>query len=70
MYDPYTVASLAEKLGVSRAALYRILRKGAGPPTFRVGRRILIDREALHAWISGGGDVRREADESTSRRQQ
>lgn len=57
MHPPFTVVALARRLGMSPGALYRALRNGSGPPFFRVGRRILIDRQALEDWIARGGNA-------------
>ena len=44
-----TVEQAAQSLGISRPTMLELTRK-AGFPCFRVGRRILIPRQALIAW--------------------
>jgi excisionase family DNA binding protein len=45
-----TPAEAAEMLGISRAALYRVMR-GADFPLIRVGRSPRIPIAALHRWV-------------------
>lgn len=49
-----TVAETAELLRVEPHSVYRYLKQN-GLPYSRVGRRYLIDREALRRWISENG---------------
>lgn len=49
-----TVEELASYLHVSRVTAY-LLSGREGFPSFRVGRRILIDVRGLDAWIASGG---------------
>lgn len=44
-----TVEQAAQSLGISRPTMLELTHK-AGFPCFRVGRRILIPRQALIAW--------------------
>ena len=41
---------LAELFGVSRASAYELMRK-RNFPSFRIGKRILVSRENLIAWV-------------------
>lgn len=41
---------LAELFGVSRASAYELMREW-NFPSFRIGKRILVSRENLIAWI-------------------
>ena len=41
---------LAELFGVSRASAYELMREG-NFPSFRIGKRILVSRENLIAWV-------------------
>jgi antitoxin (DNA-binding transcriptional repressor) of toxin-antitoxin stability system len=49
---PYTTAELAEKLGVSVAALARRRKAGKGPPHHAIARRVLYDRREVDAWMA------------------
>ena len=48
---------LAKKLGISRAGAYQLLHR-ADFPTLKIGKRLLVPRDKLDAWIDGqtGGD--------------
>lgn len=41
---------LAELFGVSRASAYELMRE-RNFPSFRIGKRILVSRENLIAWV-------------------
>ena len=41
---------LAELFGVSRASAYELMRE-RDFPSFRIGKRILVSRENLIAWV-------------------
>ncbi len=69
-----TVAETAELLGISRWLVQQAVRNGS-LPSRRVGRRILIPRIRLDAWLAGQDGVPEPAglseqadDGSTSRR--
>lgn len=47
-----TVAETAELLGISRWLVQQAVREGA-LPSLRLGRRILIPRARLQAWLEG-----------------
>ncbi len=49
-----SVAETAELLGISRWLVQQAVRDGS-LPSLRVGRRILIPRARLHAWLDGSG---------------
>ncbi len=49
-----TVPEAARLLGVGRTLLYRELQDGHLPHV-RLGRRILVPREALARWLAAGG---------------
>ena len=42
---------LAEYLNVHPSTLYRMLKKGGGPPSFKVGSDHRFRREAVEAWM-------------------
>ncbi len=46
-----TIAETASLLRVSLRHLQNLLRQGDGPPVVHLGRRRIIRREALNAWI-------------------
>jgi excisionase family DNA binding protein len=48
----YTVDEAAHLLGLSRGVVYQYVRDGVIPAQ-RVGRRWLIPRRRLHAWLDG-----------------
>lgn len=54
-----TVYEAAELLRVSRATLYRFIQEGIPgmgfPPYYRIGKRILFDRQELLKWFRCGG---------------
>jgi excisionase family DNA binding protein len=50
----YTVKEAADILGLSRASAYRAARRGQ-IPTIRIGRRILVGRQALIEIINTHG---------------
>ena len=47
----FTVQEVAEILRTSRAAIYAMVERGQLPGVTRIGRRILIQREALLDWL-------------------
>lgn len=49
----YTVAEAVTAARVSRAELYKQWASGGGPKRVRIGRRVLIRREALEEWLLG-----------------
>lgn len=50
----YTVAELGKRMGLSRPSAYKAIRQGA-VPFIRVGRRILIPRQALENFLANAG---------------
>ena len=46
---------LAELFGVSRASAYELMRERTFP-SFRIGKRILVSRENLIAWVESRSD--------------
>lgn len=47
----YTVAELAQVLGIARNGVYTALRSGK-IPHFRLGRRFIVPRAAVDAWFA------------------
>jgi excisionase family DNA binding protein len=50
----YTVEEAAELLGVSRGSAYQAAREGQ-LPTLRLGRRLLVPRDALEQMLTAAG---------------
>lgn len=48
----YSPDSLARKVGISRRLLDRMLKNGRGPAHLRIGRRVVIRREAAEEWLT------------------
>ena len=42
----------ADFLRISRRTLHSLIADGDGPPTLTIGRRRLVRRSALEAWLS------------------
>lgn len=49
--SPYNVEDLASRLGISRISLYEAIRRGE-VPHIRIGRRIVLPREAIDRWLA------------------
>jgi excisionase family DNA binding protein len=47
------VPEAASKLGVDRKTLYAQIARGEFWPAERVGRRLIVPREAFAAWLRG-----------------
>ena len=58
-----TAEEVSELTRVPAATLryWRSCRHGQGPPSFRVGRRVLYRREAVEQWVSDQEAADREA---------
>ena len=61
------VDAVAERLGQTPHAVYRMAREGILPHV-RLGRKVRVDPEVLEEWIRGGGQAlpggwRRDADD-------
>ena len=48
----YSVAQFAAAFGLSRSHVYNLFQRGEGPARFYAGRRMLLSREAVSAWVS------------------
>ena len=48
--DAYSVEEFCNRHGISRAYLYLLWRRGAGPRFMQVGARRLISKEAAFDW--------------------
>lgn len=47
-----TVQEAADALGISRNTAYELVHQGH-IPSVRLGRRLLVPKQALHAWLEG-----------------
>ncbi len=47
----FRIPEFCESHGLSRATFYTLVKIGDGPALFRVGRRVLISKEAATAWV-------------------
>jgi excisionase family DNA binding protein len=52
----YTVDEVAVLLGIARCVAYQYVRTGVIPAE-RIGRRWLVPRKRLHAWLDGRPEV-------------
>ena len=48
---PYTVRELSKRLGVGKVGLYEAIARGE-VPHIRIGRRIVLPREAIDRWLA------------------
>jgi len=48
--DVFTIAEFCAVHHISRTTFYALKKAGQGPRTFKVGRRVLITREAADDW--------------------
>ncbi len=46
----WSIPEFAAMHGLSAESIYRAMRTGDGPKTFRLGRRVLVSREAAEEW--------------------
>jgi excisionase family DNA binding protein len=46
-----SLAEFAEMIGVSKRLVYKLVERDDGPPLIRLGRRVLIRREAAEQWL-------------------
>jgi hypothetical protein len=48
--DAFSIAEFCRRHGISTQLYYKLQPQGLMPPTFRLGSRVLISREAAVAW--------------------
>ncbi len=46
-----SIQELAERLGVSRSAIYSLRYEGQGPPFVRIGNQVRYQPEAVDTWL-------------------
>lgn len=51
MGEIFTLAEAAQYIRVSRRHFAELLARGEGPPVLRLGRRVIVTREGLRAWL-------------------
>jgi predicted DNA-binding transcriptional regulator AlpA len=59
--DCFDIRSFCEANHISRGFFYKIAAEGKGPRTIRIGRKVLISREAAAEWRQ-----RMEADDTSA----
>ena len=50
----YSIEEFAERVGIGRTLAYQAALRGE-IPTRRIGRRLIVPRAALDAWLAGDG---------------
>ncbi len=45
-----SLSEFADMLGISKRLVYKLIKRDDAPPLIRVGRRVLIRREAAERW--------------------
>ncbi len=60
-----TVPEAAVLLGISRGSAYEAARSGI-LPVRRIGRRLVVPRQALAAWLAGAGELLDDSQASTT----
>ena len=48
----YSAPELAALLGISRSAAYNLMHR-ADFPSFRIGKRLLVQQDKLMSWVNG-----------------
>ena len=62
-----TVVEAAKILGIGRNTAYELARQSKLPGALRLGRRILVSRQAIEAFLEGKGDSGGPLDRSSGR---
>ena len=52
MRTTLSLSEFADMLGVSKRLVYKLIEQHDAPPLIRVGRRVLIRREAAERWLT------------------
>ncbi len=47
-----SLSEFAQMVGVSKRLIYKLVEQGDAPPLIRIGRRVLIRREAAERWLA------------------
>jgi excisionase family DNA binding protein len=48
-----TVEEAVSEIGIGRTTMFKLLKKGEGPPVIKFGALTRIRREALNSWLIG-----------------
>ena len=48
----FSIADFCAQHGISRALYYKLQAQGKAPRSFKLGRRVLITREAAREWLA------------------
>jgi predicted DNA-binding transcriptional regulator AlpA len=48
----YTVDEFTKAVGIKRGLLFKLWREGHGPPRIKIGRRVVIPKEAGKHWLA------------------
>jgi hypothetical protein len=48
--DAYTLSAFCKAHGISVSTLYNLMHRGTAPRLMRVGKRVLVSREAAADW--------------------
>jgi excisionase family DNA binding protein len=51
MRTTVSLSEFADMLGVSKRLVYKLIDRDDAPPLIRIGRRVLIRREAAERWL-------------------
>lgn len=51
VYPSLSIRQVARRLGISSATVHRLMNRGEGPPSYRIGRRRLWRETDLIAWL-------------------
>jgi predicted DNA-binding transcriptional regulator AlpA len=49
-HDAFDIPTFCHRHHISRSALYKAIKAGAGPRVMRLGSRVLISKEAAADW--------------------
>ena len=58
LLDPlaYSVADFCAAVGISPRTFWALQKSGDGPPVTRIGRRVLVRRQAAELWLASRED--------------
>jgi len=49
--EAFSIATFCKRYGISRALFYKLQKNGKAPRSFKLGRRVLITRDAAREWL-------------------
>ncbi len=50
--EVFTIATFCKSYSISRPFYYKLQREGRAPRIIKLGRRVLISKEAARAWLA------------------